>query len=442
MAPPVAHPQNSDDGSVITQSSVSSSSSSNSSVIMASSSASNAISDTTSDSTSCMDLILTNETRSPRQKRNQSATPTRKRKKQAFVIHIKDSCTVNASNQDSFDLSESGLRLAFKKFQTTSAKLVLPGRDISTLLPEALSLNGIWWTNQVPLSMSSQEHILHLGSLRPVYSPSPNDDLQLLAFKVQVMLQSLQSEEQLMDNIQRLYGGSAEMKQAVRVWQRLVEILPASFQPHKEFGEMGFILTRLQCFLDAVFGQRSNFPVLYNIEHDSGNAAKSGHEKGVRSDFFVEVPCRSLSSVFNSEVVEILGEVKPPEKDRRECIKIQDFWKLIRMAKDEINSQILKGVVKPMVICIQVFGFQLNMYVMTMKPDDGLYILYTAAEGYLPRSVSDVSGTGYIISIFLHAKSLLQEFQDQLINTEPYSSDMTSPPQLQKFIQNDVIFPE
>ncbi|KAF8950703.1 hypothetical protein BGZ46_004374, partial [Entomortierella lignicola] len=192
----------------------------------------------TSDTASSTDLILTAETSSPRQKRKQSATPPSRRKKQAFVIHVKDSCTVDMSNQDSSDLSESSseLRLAFMKFQTTSAKLVLPGRDTSTLLPEVL------------------------------------------------------------------------------------------------------------------------------------------------------------------------------------------------MAKDEINSQITKGVVKPMVIGIQVFGLQLNMYVMTMNSDDGLYVFCTAAEGFLPRSVSDVSGTGFIISIFLHAKSLLQEFKDQLNNTEFNSSDTTNTP--------------
>ncbi|KAF9184980.1 hypothetical protein BGZ49_004373, partial [Haplosporangium sp. Z 27] len=118
----------------------------------------------TSDTTSSTDLILTAETSSPRQKRKQSATPPSRRKKQAFVIYVKDSCTVDMSNQDSSDLSESssGLRLAFMKFQTTSAKFVLPGRDISTLLPEALSLNGIWWANEVPLGMPSKEHILFL----------------------------------------------------------------------------------------------------------------------------------------------------------------------------------------------------------------------------------------------------------------------------------------
>ena len=57
-----------------------------------------------------------------------------------------------------------------------------------------------------------------------------------------------------------------------------------------------------------------------------------------------------------------------------------------------------------MVVCLQVFGFQLEMFVMTMDPDEGLDILYMAAEGFLPRSVSDVSGTGHVMSIFMHAK--------------------------------------
>ncbi|KAF9109221.1 hypothetical protein BGX27_007860 [Mortierella sp. AM989] len=288
-------------------------------------------------------------------------------------------------------------------------------------------------------SSRSPQTLQREGTLPTAHGDQEQMDEQIAYFKEQQDLQyELQrhnlerfraEQRQQLENLRTSDGGKGD-----------AEILPIRFQPHKEVGEMGFILTRLQCFLDVVFGQRSSFPILYNIEHNSGNTAKSGHKKGVRSDFFVEVPCRAFSSLFNSEIVGILGEVKPSEKDRRECIKIQDFWELIRMTKDEINSQISKGVVKPMVICIQVFRFQLNMFVMTMDPDEGLYILHTAAEGFLPRSVSDVSGTGYIISIFQHAKSLLQVFQDQLNKTEPYSTDMTTGlPQLQKFVQSDVI---
>ncbi|KAF9373144.1 hypothetical protein BGX21_004555, partial [Mortierella sp. AD011] len=324
---------------------------------------------------------------------------------QTKILRLGGQSTLDVLNQESEpSIPPSSLRRAFQKFQSSSAKLVLPGRDVSMLLPEALSLNGIWWVDKASLGIPSNEHLQYLDSLKSVNSPNLSGDLSSLAIEVQMKLQNLVSQEQWMDYMHGLYSGSFEKKQAVIILQRLVEILPATFQANEELGEMGFILSRLQCFLDIIFGQLSCFPILYNIEHDSGNSAKSGHDKGVRSDFFIEVPCRPLSSIHRSEIVGLLGEVKPPEKDRRQCIKAQDFWKLVRMSKDEINAQILKGVTKPMTIFIQVFGFQLEMFVMTMDPNEGLYVLHTAAEGFLPRSRYDISGTGYIISIFQHAK--------------------------------------
>ncbi|KAF8976596.1 hypothetical protein BGZ46_008132 [Entomortierella lignicola] len=350
---------------------------------------------------------LPNEIPSPQCKRNGSTT-SGKRKRQSFGICIKDRTTptLNVPNQDSeLPAQSSSLKLAFKKFQASSAKLVLPSRDISMLLPEALSLNGIWWVDKASLGLPSNEHVQYLDSLRSVGSLNLCEDLLSIAIEVQLKLQNVISQEQWMDYMHGLYNGSFEKKQAVIILQRLVEILPTNFQPNEELGETGFILTRLQCFLDVIFGQLSHFPILCNIEHDSGKSAKSGHDKGVRSDFFIEVPCGSFSSIHNSEIVGLLGEVKSPEKERRQCIKIQDFWKLVRMAKDEINAQILKGVTKPMVVFIQVFGFQLEMFMMTMDPNEGLYILHTAAEGFLPRSRYDISsGTGFIIAIFQHAK--------------------------------------
>ncbi|KAF9432692.1 hypothetical protein BGZ76_010443 [Entomortierella beljakovae] len=248
------------------------------------------------------------------------------------------------------------------------------------------------------------------------------------------------SKEDLMDYMHGLYGGSIERKETLYILQRLVMILPSRFTPEEEYGETGFISAHLQCFLDVLFGPRCKFCIKYNIEHDSGNAIKSEHDHGVRSDFFIEVPCPTLSSFSNSEIVGVFGEVKPPEKDRKKNIRIQDFWKLNRMAKDELNSQISKGVLRPMVILIQVFGFQIDMYIMTMDPNDGLYVLYKAAEYFLPRSLSDMSGVSDVISIFMHSKKLLNEFQDQLNETKPYTGDIKNPPELQKFVKGDIIF--
>ncbi|KAF9193802.1 hypothetical protein BGZ49_003242 [Haplosporangium sp. Z 27] len=376
------------------------------------------------------------------------STRSAKRKKQSFTIYIKEPTTMDDTLNDQFEISDpsqtSSVRTAFRTFQKTSRKLVLPSHDISSLVPEALSLNGIWWVDKASLSLVRTEYMKYLESLRSMYSPAPDRDLQLLCFDVQSKLQSPQSEEQLMDYMQGLYGlygKSIEKKQAVCILQRLAMILPACHEPEEEHGETGFILTHVQCFLDVLFGQRSCFPISYNIEHDSGNSTKPEHDHGARSDFFIEVPCPAFSSISNSEIVGLFGEVKPPEKDRRKCIRIQDFWKLVRMAKDEINSQISKGVVRPMVILIQVFGFQIEMFLMKMDPDEGLYVLYKAAEGFLPRSISDMAGIGNIISIFM-LEVLLQEFQDQLNGTRHYSIDVNNPPELQKFVKGDIIFPE
>ncbi|KAF9202075.1 hypothetical protein BGZ49_007744 [Haplosporangium sp. Z 27] len=382
--------------------------------------------------------------RMPGLKRGGSTRST-KRKKQSFTIYFKEPSTINDEDEllEISDPSQaSSIRVAFRTFQTTSRRLVLPGHDISSLLPEALSLNGIWWVDKASMGLARTEHMCYLDALISMYSPCLDHDLQSLCYDVQSKLKRPQSKEQLMDFMQELYGGSIGRKEAVYILQRLAMILPSSYKPEEEYGETGFMLTHLQCFLDVLFGHRSCFSIKYNIEHDSGNSTKSEPDHGVRSDFFIEVPCPAFSSISSSEIVGVFGEVKPPEKDRRKCVRTQDFWKLVRMAKDEISSQIHKGVLNPMVVLIQVFGFQIDMFIMTMDPDEGLYILYKAAEEFLPRSISDMSGIGDIISIFMHTKTLLQKFQDQLNETKPYTGDVDNSPKLLKFVKGDIIFPE
>ncbi|KAF9157458.1 hypothetical protein BGX21_003676, partial [Mortierella sp. AD011] len=379
--------------------------------------------------------------------RSIDSTRSTKRKKHSFRIIYKELLTDDDDDDDEWlgipDPSSpsptSSLKAAFTAFQITSRKRVVPHHDISSLLSEALSLNGIWWSDNTSLSKVQTQQMQYLDNLSSIYSPKPDSDLQLLCFNVQTKLNSRLTDEQMLDYMHELYGGSFKRKQAVRMLERLTTILPSIFKPEEEHGEAYFILTHLQCYLDLLFGQKSRFPISYNIEHDSGNSTKSEHDHGVRSDFFIEIPCPTLSSISNSEIVGLFGEVKPPEKDRRKAIKIHDFWKLVRMAKDEINSQIMKGVCRPMVILIQVFGFQLEMYTMTMDLDLGIYVLYKAAEGFLPRSTADMSGIGNIISIFMHSKALLQQFQEQIEEINPGIHDSAN---LQKFIKKDIICPE
>ncbi|KAF9344602.1 hypothetical protein BGX26_004123, partial [Mortierella sp. AD094] len=90
-------------------------------------------------------------------------------------------------------------------------------------------------------------------------------------------------------------------------------------------------------------------------------------------------------------------------------------------------------------MCIQVFGYEVVMYIMKMD-QTGVYNLYKAAEGYLPRSISDILGTENIISIFQHSKTFLQAFQKELDINVPHADESPDEPSLKAFIQKDVIF--
>ncbi|KAF8967777.1 hypothetical protein BGZ46_000122, partial [Entomortierella lignicola] len=332
---------------------------------------------------------------------SQATTSSQRSKKRVFEVYYKNPEVALERNHAG---DNTGLRLALKVFQNRSSKLVVPGRDVSKCLPETLSINGVLWIDQVP-PPRSKECFNCLKEMREFFLPPLNAELQTLSLKVQSiiqyeLLQEELSEDRLLENIHKI---ECPNRQAVRIFERLMYVLPRKHKPSMKLGETGFILSRIQCFLDIIFSEWGGFPIRYNIEHDSEKSSKSDREKGKRSDFFVEVPSPTFSTIFNSEIVGLIGEVKPPEKERYEDFKCHDFWKLIQMGKAEINNQIIKGVRNPCIMCIQVFGYEVVMYIMKMD-QHGVYILYKAAEGYLPRSISDIPGTENIISIFQHSK--------------------------------------
>ncbi|KAF9380257.1 hypothetical protein BGX21_002412 [Mortierella sp. AD011] len=368
---------------------------------------------------------------------SQATTSTPRTKKRTFQVYFKEPETTLENN---FEGENIGLRLALKNFQDRSTKLVVPGRDVSKYLPEALSMNRVLWIDQIP-PPRTKECSNCLKELQEFSPPLLNGEFQNLSLKVQSIVQSelLQeepSEERLSENILKIESPN---RQAVRIFERLMYVLPRRYNPSLMLGETGFMLSRLQCFLDIIFSEWGGFPIRYNIEHDSEKKSKSDCVKGMRSDFFVEVPSSTFSAIFNSEIVGLIGEVKPPEKERYEDFKSHDFWKLIQMGKAEINEQIIKGIRNPRIVCIQVFGYEVAMYIMKMD-QTGVYILYKAAEGYVPRSISDIPGTENIISIFQHSKTILQAFQKELDVTVPHTDESPDEPSLKAFIQKDVIF--
>ncbi|KAF9979745.1 hypothetical protein BGZ75_009257 [Mortierella antarctica] len=160
-------------------------------------------------------------------------------------------------------------------------------------------------------------------------------------------------------------------------------------------GEQTFVNRVLQPFLSVTFSARGNKVLRGNIEHDSASEAKGDHKHGVRSDFFVVLPIPRLDLSF----VGLVGEVKPPEKKQSAQLELKDQWKLFRMMKSEIDSQIKKGIQDPVVWGCQVFGYDIAFYVMDQRITL-INSLMKVFAGTLPKSIEDVSGVGRMISAF------------------------------------------
>ncbi|KAF9577430.1 hypothetical protein BGW38_007362, partial [Lunasporangiospora selenospora] len=279
---------------------------------------------------------------------SRSTTSGQRSKKRSFQVYLKEPEVVL---EHTLEGDITGLRLGIKYFRDRFSELVVPDRDVSKCLPEALSINGILWIDQMP-TPRPKECSSCLKELREFFPPPRNVELQSLSLKVQAIIQS-----------------------DVCVTKEI----------HAE------------------------------------------HETRRNGIYTIQTPVFSGHHFLG--VVGLIGEVKPPEMDRYENFKCHDFWKLIQMGKTEINEQIIKGIQSPRIMCVQVFGYEVVMYVMKMD-QAGVYILYKAAEGYLPRSTSDIPGTENIISIFQHSKTILQEFQKELDTTVPHTDGSSDEPSL------------
>jgi hypothetical protein len=99
--------------------------------------------------------------------------------------------------------------------------------------------------------------------------------------------------------------------------------------------------------------------------------------------------------------VGLIGEVKPPEKIKSAQLELKDQWKLFRMIKSEVDSQIKKGIHDPVVWRCQIFGHDVAFYVMDQRISL-INCLMKVFAGTLPKSIEDVSGVGRIISAFFH----------------------------------------
>ncbi|KAF9980934.1 hypothetical protein BGZ65_004503, partial [Modicella reniformis] len=91
---------------------------------------------------------------------------------------------------------------------------------------------------------------------------------------------------------------------------------------------------------------------------------------------------------FVKELHELwFAEIKAPKDDRRTRLHIQDKWALQSLAKDVIDLHLRERRSITSIICIQVFGYQLNVY--QLRYMSGVYLWIEVGTGYLPRDKND-----------------------------------------------------
>ncbi|KAF9404053.1 hypothetical protein BGZ94_004400, partial [Podila epigama] len=296
----------------------------------------------------------------------------------------------------------SSVHAAFDNFRERSKAIASAGSiDFATHKAEALALNGIWFVGKAPSECSHAKRIHQ--AMRKDYRVPEYPDIIALTPKVEEILQ-LETEQDIAEAIDEMSATDIPwtVRRALKVWRQLLDTLPNEPRRDLQDGEQTFVNRVLQPFLSVTFSARGSKVLKGDIEHDSASEDKGDHKNGVRSDFFVVLPIPSL----DLSLVGLIGEVKPPEKTQSAQLELKDQWKLFRMMKSEIDSQIKKGTPDPVVWGCQIFGYDVAFYVMDQRISL-INCLMKVFTGTLPKSIEDVSGVGRIISAFFYIEGYI-----------------------------------
>lgn len=329
--------------------------------------------------------------------------------------------------------SGSSIHSAFDNFREKSKALAGAGSlDFATHKAEALALNGIWFVGKATLECLDAKEIHR--AMGKEYRIPDYPEIGALTPQVEEILQ-FGTEQEISEAIDELCAADIPwtVRRALKVWRQLLDTLPNEPRRDLQDGEQTFVNRVLQPFLSVAFSARGNKVLRGDIEHDSAGEDKGDHKHGVRSDFFVVLPIPRLDLSF----VSLVGEVKPPEKTQSAQLELKDQWKLFRMMKSEIDSQIKKGIQDPVVWGCQVFGYDIAFYVMDQRISL-INCLLKVFAGTLPKSVEDVSGVGRIISAFFYIESCITK-RGQVLERSPIYSP---PPDPQYHTQPNQITPK
>ncbi|KAF9537745.1 hypothetical protein EC957_007712 [Mortierella hygrophila] len=271
-----------------------------------------------------------------------------KRKATAFLVDFKD-----ATFPAPVTPAPSVIHSDFEGFRERSKAIARTSPlDFATQKAESLALNGIWFIGKTALRSVEAKAVSK--AMSHAYRFTECSEILALTPSLSEILQSDNAEQEISEAIDQLSSADMSWKarRALKVWRHL-----------------------------------NNQLLKGNTEHESASEYKTDHKHGVRSDFFVALPFPHLGM----SCVGLIGEVKPPEKAQIEQLELHDQWKLFRMMKSEIDSQIKKGIPEPVVWGCQIFGYDLTLYVMDMRVPQ-VYCLLKVFTGTLPKSIEDLSG--------------------------------------------------
>ncbi|KAF8962046.1 hypothetical protein BGZ46_001230 [Entomortierella lignicola] len=344
--------------------------------------------------------------------------PSNKRRASTFTVDLKEPTFQFADTSP-----DSVLHAAFHTFRDTCRQLVIDGGgslDFASQKAESLALNGIWYVGKA-LSKCSDARVI-MEAMNKDFRISEFKEVMDLGIPMADIL-SGGNEQEITEAIDKLAAGELpwRARRALKIWRQLADTLPDEYAPGHQNGEQMFVNSVLQPFLSVTFSARGSKILSGNVEHDSGNEYKLEHAHGVRSDFFIVFPVRQLGRL-GSTCVGLVGEAKPPEKVNSASLELKDQWKLFRMMKSEVDSQIKKSIKDPVVWGCQTFGYDITFYVMDLRVQQ-IYCLLKIFTATLPKSAEDVSSVARIISAFFHIE--VQKYQHILYSASKAKFNVT-----------------
>ncbi|KAF9157588.1 hypothetical protein BGX20_003831, partial [Mortierella sp. AD010] len=205
-----------------------------------------------------------------------------------------------------------------------------------------LSVNSIWDTAySIDLKKDTVEKIG--ASLMRASFKFPQDD--------QLLLSDL--EQNLKSNLRQTRIGKNYRQQIViHIFASLMYSLPATYFSFKQDLEDTFVHKTLNALFSTIFA-------LFDLEWANKHAEGSRERRkdGLKPDLQLDIGGRTV----------LFLEVKPPGPVHHESDYLSDKWKLLNLAKDEIDRNLRRHFHMPFIVTIQVFGEYRNRLIYYIR---------------------------------------------------------------------------